>query len=252
MKIAVFVKQVVDVRTVRIDGQTGKPKVSENLVINTADAHAISAAIDLKELGGGEVTAIGLGPKSAREVLVGALATGADHAIHVVCDEMNRADSLTTARALAGAVREEGFDVFVAGHRADDFATGQVSLQIAELLGIPHLSGVMRVELDGESLRVERDVDGFPEDIQVHTPVMLVLKESDDAPKRHPSLRGMMQAKRKPLREAEPAVPMTTALAWTEPMGQRVSADRILLEGEPAEEAAVKLAAWLREHRLVG
>jgi electron transfer flavoprotein beta subunit len=252
MKIAVFVKQVIDVRTVRIDGQTGKPKVGENRVINTADAHAVSAAIDLKESGRGVVTAIGLGPKSARDVLVGALATGADEAIHVVTDEVGRADSLSVARALAGAARDDGFDVLVAGQRADDYATGQVGLQIAEELGIPHLSGVITVEVDADSLRVQRDVDGFPEEIQVQTPVLLILKDADGPPKRHPSLRGMMQAKKKPLREIEPSNPMTTALAWTEPMGQRVSADRILIEGVPAEEAAAKLAAWLREHRLVG
>ena len=252
MKIAVFVKQVVDVRTVRIDGQTGKPTVSDTPVMNSADQHAVSAAIDLKELSGGDVTAVTLGPRAAREVLVAALATGADEALHVICDDAGQADSLATARALAGAVREAGFDILIAGHRADDYATGQVGIQIAEVLGIPHLAGFMSAELDGESLRVQCDADGFPEELEVQMPVMLILKEPEEAPKRHPSLRGMMQAKRKPLREVEPAVHLTTTLTWTEPVGQRVSADRILLEGVPAEEAAAKLAAWLREHRLVG
>jgi electron transfer flavoprotein beta subunit len=252
MRIAVFVKQVVDVRTVRIDGQTGKPKVADAPVMNSADAHAVNAAIDLKELAGGEITAVSLGPKGARDVLVSALATGADQAIHVVSDETAAADSLATARALAGAVRDEGFDVLFAGHRSDDSETTQVGMQIAAVLGIPHLSGVMTVAVEGEALQVQRDADGFPEDLTVSTPVMLILKESEEAPKRHPSLRGMMQARRKPVREVAPEVPMTSALTWSGPMGRRVSADRILLEGVPADEAASQLAAWLREHRLVG
>ena len=252
MRIAVFVKQVVDVRTVRIDGQTGKPKVADAPVMNTADAHAVNAAIDLKEIAGGEITAVSLGPKDVLDVLVSALATGADQALHVASDETSTADSLATAQALASAVRDEGFDVLIAGHRSDDTETAQVGMQIAEVLGIPHLSGVMTVAADGESLQVQRDADGFPEVLTVQTPVVLITKESEEAPKRHPSLRGMMQAKRKLVREVEADVPMTSALSWSEPMGQRVSADRILLEGVPAEDAAVQLAAWLREHRLVG
>lgn len=252
MKIGVLVKQVVDVRTVRIDSQTGTPKVGDKPVMNTADARAVAWTVDLKEAAGGEIAAITLGLKASREVLVGALATGVDQAIHVVAEDAGKGDSLAVARALADAVRDEGFDVLVAGYRSDDDATGQVGIQLAELLGIPHIAGVLTVAADGETLRVERDVDGFPEEIEIAGPVLLILKESEEAPTRHPSLRGMMQAKRKPLREVEASVPMTSSLTWSAPMGQRVGVDRILLDGVPADEAAAKLAAWLREHRLVG
>lgn len=252
MKIAVFVKQVVDVRSVRIDGKTGEPKIAADPVMNSGDAHAVSDAIDLKEQGGGEVTAVGLGPKGAREELVEALATGADNAIHIVSDEAAQADGLSTARALAAAVRDGAFDLLIAGHKTDDYGAGQVGVQIAEELGIRHISSVTNMTVESGRLHVTRDADGFPEDFDVETPVLLILAYRDESPKRHPSLRGMMQAKRKPVHEVEASVPLTSALTWSEPMAQRVSADRILLEGEPAEEAAAKLAAWLREHRLVG
>lgn len=252
MKIAVLVKQVVDVRSVRIESATGEPKIGGAPVMNTSDAHAVSEALDLKETTAGEVVAISVGPRSAREELVEALATGVDSAIHVVCEEMDKADSLSTARAIAKAVREEGFDVLFTGQKADDFGTGQVSLQLAEMLGIRHLSNVTTITAHADSIHVARDADGFPEELDVQTPVLLILAPRDDAPERHSSLRGMMQAKKKRVREVEPAIAMKTALTWTEPMAQRVSADRVLLEGEPVDEAAAKLAAWLREHRLVG
>lgn len=252
MKVGVFIKQVVDVGSVRIDGSTGEPNIGGKPVMNIGDAHALSEAIDLREATGGEVIAIGLGPESAREVLVEALATGADGALHITCEETDRSDSLSTARTIAEAVRGEGFDVLFAGQKAADYGTGQVAIQIAEHLRIRHLSNVTLVVADGESLHVTRDADGFPEEIDPETPILLVLSPREDSPKRHPSLRGMMQAKRKPVREVEPAIFLTSALAWSKPMAQRVSADRILLEGEPANDAAAKLAAWLREHRLVG
>ena len=252
MKIAVLIKQVVDVRAVRIDGKTGEPTMTGEPIMDTNDAHVVSEAIDLREAIGGDVTAVGLGPASAREELMEALATGADSALHIVCEDLAESDSLSTAMAIAGAIREEGFDVLMAGKMSDDYGAGQVPLQIAEALGIRHISGVTALSVEDGDLHVTRDVDGFPEDLQTETPVMLILSPSDDGPKRHASLRGMMQAKRKTVREVTPSVEMRSALTWTKPMAQRVGADRILLEGEPVDEAAAKLAAWLREHRLVG
>lgn len=252
MKIGVLIKQVADVGSVRIDSRTGEPNIGGKPVMNIGDAHALSEAIDLREATGGEVIAVGLGPKSARDALVEALATGADGALHIACEETDHLNSLSTARTIAEAVRGEGFDVLFAGHKAADYGTGQVGIQIAEYLRIHHLSNVTVVIAEGESLHVTRDADGFPEEIDAETPILLALSPREDAPKRHPSLRGMMQAKRKPVREVEATIPLTNELAWSKPMAQRVSADRILLEGEPANEAAAKLAAWLRAHRLVG
>ena len=252
MKIAVLIKQVVDVGSVRTDSATGEPKIGGSPVMGALDAHAVSEAIDLREATAGEVVAISVGPGSAREELVEALATGADSALHVVCEELGMSDSLSTARAIAEALRGEGVDVLLAGQKADDFGTGQVGLQIAEVLGIRHLSNVTTIAAHADSLHVTRDADGFQEELDAQTPVLLILAPREDAPKRHSSLRGMMQAKKKPIREVEPAVPMDSVLTWTTPMAQRVSADRVLLEGEPVDEAVARLAAWLREHRLVG
>lgn len=252
MNIGVLVKQALNVRSVQIDGKTGKPSFGEGPVMNSNDAHAVSEAVDLREATGGELTAVTLGPASACEVLVSALATGVDKAIHITEDEVEEGDALATARALAEVLKDRELDVIVAGTASDDFGPGQVGVQVAELLGLPHVSGVVNAVVEDGTLKVTHDVDGFPEEATVGTPVVLVYKQSDEGPKRHPSLRGMMQAKRKPVEEVANGVAMTSQLSWSDPAASRLSADRIMLEGEPAEEMAAKLAAWMREHRLVG
>lgn len=252
MKIAVFVKQVDDARTVQIDSASGAASTAGEPVMNPADAWTVSEAIDLREAVGGEVTAVSYGPGAVREVVVEALATGADAGIHVVAEDAAHADSRAVAAALASAVREKGFDLLIAGDAAADYGSGQVGVQVAEELGIPHVMKVLGVSLDGDVLKVQRDLDGFADEIEVPTPIVLVMQPGEEGPKRHASLRGMMQAKRKTVEEVTPATAARTPLAWSEPRAQRTSADRIMLEGEPAEEMAAKLAAWLREHRLIG
>jgi electron transfer flavoprotein beta subunit len=246
------VKQVSDARTVHIESVTGEAKTTGDPVMNPADTIAVSASIDLREITSGEATVVTCGPKSARDVVLDALATGADRGIHVVSDDISAVDSSVVANALADAVRDRGFDVLIAGTSAMDFGTGQVGAQIAEALGVPHIANVTAVTTSDSGLTVQRDLDGFPDEIEVQAPVMLVFAESEDGPKRHPSLRGMMQAKRKTIEEVTPSVEITSALTWSAPTAQRSSADRIMIEDEPAGEAAAKLAAWLREHRLVG
>lgn len=252
MKIAVFVKQVEDARTVRIDSTTGKASTTGDKVMSPGDAVAVSDAIDLGEATGGEVVAVTLGPKESRDVVVDALATGAASGIHVVAEDADQGDSRVVANALAAAVRDGGFDVFMTGPETGDYGTGQVGRQLAEALGIPHIANVQKVEADGATLKVQRDLDGFPDELEVSGPVVLIIAENEEGPKRHPSLRGMMQAKRKPVEEVPASETMSTPLSWGAPTAQRTSADQIMLKDVPAEEAAAQLAAWLREHRLVG
>lgn len=252
MRIAVFVKQVEDARTIRIDNASGAASTTGEPIMNPADAWAVSEAVDLREAVAGELVAVTLGPKAARDVVVDALATGADFGIHVVAENAAQGDSRSIATALADAVRDGGFDVLIAGDATSDYGTGQVGPQIAEALNIPHVMKVLGIAQDGEVLKVQRELDGFPDEIEVSTPVLLVLQPGEDGPKRHPSLRGMMQAKRKTVEEIVMSDEMSTALSWSEPKAQRTRADRIMLQDEPAEEMAAKLAAWLLEHRLVG
>lgn len=250
MKIAVLIKHTVDVRSVRINPETGEPSLEGKPGLDRADLHAISDAVDLRESGEGEVTAVGVGPEAMKDDLVTALATGVDEAIHIVQEE--ESDSLATARSLADVLRDGNFDVIIAGKLAEDYGAGQVGMQVAELLDMPHLSGVLSAEQDGEELKVEYELDGFPDEINLPTPILLVQTAREGEPKRHSSLRGMMAAKRKTIDQREPAGDVSNPLQWTAPMAARRGGDRIVLRDEEPEEAAKKLADWLKEHRLVG
>lgn len=252
MRIAAFVKQGADVRSVRINASTGEPSIAQKPVTSSGDLHVTADAVGFREASSGELTVVSFGPAAVRDSIVSSLATGADAGIQVSFDGGN-ADTLFVATALADAVREQQFDVLIAGKISDDYGTGQVAMQIAALLDIPHLSNVISfVPGDDGKINVTYDLDGFPDEIQVPTPVMLVLGTREDEPTRHSSLRGMMQAKKKPIDEIRAQGEPAGTIQWSAPMAARRSGDRTVLRNEPVEEMAKKLADWLREHRLVG
>lgn len=250
MKIAVLIKHTEDVRKVRINPETGEPSLEGKPGLDRADLHAISDAVDLRDSGEGEITVVGVGPAAMKDDLVTALATGIDDAIHVLYE--GESDSLWTARALADALRDRAFDVIITGKMSEDYGTGQVGMQVAELLDIPHLSGVLNATQDGDRVVVSYELDGFPDEITLPTPVLLVQTAREGEPKRHSSLRGMMAARRKTIEQLEPSVDESMKLQWTAPMAARRGGDRIVIRDEEPAEAAKKLAEWLKEHRLVG
>lgn len=250
MKIAVLIKHTVDVRKVRVDSETGQPNFEGKPGLDRADLHAISDAVDLKESSDGHVTAIGFGPVAIKDDLIAALATGVDEAIHVLYE--GESDSLFTARALAEVAAEGEYDVIITGKLSEDYGTGQVGMQVAELLDIPHLSGVLTAEQADGILKVSYELDGFPDDITPPTPILLVLSAREGEPKRHSSLRGMMTARRKTIEQRDPSVEATSSLQWTAPVAARRGGDRIILRDEEPAVTAKKLAEWLKEHRLVG
>lgn len=250
MKIAVLVKHTIDVRGVKIDPETGTPRFDGKPGLDRSDLHAISDAVDLRESSGGNVTVFGVGPAAMKDDLVTALATGVDEAVHVLHE--GESDSLFVARALADALRDGDFDVMITGKLSEDYGTGQVGMQVAELLGIPHLSGVLKAQGTEGKLTVSYELDGFPDDLEAPTPIVLVLSAREGEPARHSSLRGMMTARKKTITEVTPSADASTALEWTPPMAARRGGDRTVVRDEEPAEAARLLAAWLKEHRLVG
>lgn len=251
LRIAVLVKQVPDIADVRVDATTRHPVLGPSRVMNTYDAYAISEAVSLKERAGGDVTVVTAGPASARDVLLRALATGADSGVHVDIDDPNAVDTLALATMLTDCLRDDGFDIILSGQTTDDFETGQVGLQVAELLGWPHVSLATHIDAVDRGVRVARDAEGSKETIQLPTPCVVVVLSGRDGEQRHPSLRGMMAAKKKPIRTASPSPPASPRISWSKPVAPVRDAEGIILEGVAPVEAAAQLVSWLHDRKLI-
>lgn len=252
LQIAVLVKQVQDLTGIQIDPETRRPISGTELVMNTFDAYAIGEAINLKEAYGADVTVICAGPDSAKDVLLRCLATGADRAVHIVVPGNNEVDTLALAGILASVMRSREFDLILAGQTSDDYETGQVPVQLAELLGVPHVSLVTHVEVEAEGLRLRRDAEASKEIVSCPMPAMLMILSGREGSQRYPSLRGMIAAKRKPVERIKmPHLDTSKRLSWTDPVAPEKVFEGIIVRDEPADAAASKLVAWLQERHLL-
>ena len=205
MKILVFVKQVPDTATqVKVaPGGTSIETAGITWILSPYDEFALEEALRIKEKRGqGEVVAVTLGPDRAKEALRSALAMGADRAIHVNDPAFERADTLTTARALAAVVKQEAPAVALFGRQAIDDDMGAVPAQVAELLGWPSLSWIMEeaVSADGTAIRAGRQVEGGLEVFDTPLPCVLAAQKGLNEP-RYPTLKGIMGAKKKEVKD---------------------------------------------------
>lgn len=176
---------------------------------NESDGYALEEALRLKEAKGeGEVVVCTLGPQSAKTVIKDALARGADRAIHVVVDDANKLSPYQIAKAIADAIRDENADLVFAGLQSDDASYGQTGVVLAELLGIPH--GTIVIEVDrgslGESLRIKRELEsGWYQWFNYKLPALFTI-QSGISQIRYASLKGIMAAKKKEIRDLTPAI----------------------------------------------
>ncbi len=250
MSIVVLVKQVPDMNAVRVDASSGTARVSGK-AMNSFDAFAVQHALKLKEKLGGDVIAVTAGPAAAKDALTRALAMGADRGIHIEMDDQAARDSLDMASNFAAAITPLDPKVVCLGQQSDDLESGQVGPQLAELLDMPHVSSVMAVDVDGDTVCLQRDTEGGYQQVRAPLPVVVISGSSTDEPI-YPSIKGMMAAKRKPV-ERVAATPSEggSRLTWSEPKAPQREAEGIVIQGESATDAAKHLVAWLREHKLV-
>jgi electron transfer flavoprotein beta subunit len=197
MNILVVLKQTFDTeeKIVIHDGKISEDGVE--FIINPYDEYAVEEAIKWKEELGGEVTVVTIGPDRAENALRTALAMGADKAI-LVNDESLFGDEFTTAKVLAAVAKKVGFDLILGGQMAVDSGAGQGGPRLAEELGINHVSTAVKLEINGDTVRVERDVEGDLEVVETTLPVLITAQQGLNEP-RYPSLPGIMKAKKKPL-----------------------------------------------------
>jgi electron transfer flavoprotein beta subunit len=138
----------------------------------------------------------------------------------------------------------------VAGQSSEDYEAAQVGPQVAEILDWPHVSLVTEVSLEGDRLRIRRDAERTKEDVSLDLPAVLVVLSGRDGEQRHPTLRGMMQAKKKSIPVVAPDLEPRTRLTWSEPVAEVREATGTILRDVPAPDAARQLVAWLRERKL--
>ncbi|WP_201318623.1 electron transfer flavoprotein subunit beta/FixA family protein [Paenibacillus sp. EPM92] len=168
-------------------------------VINPYDEYAVEEAIRWKDELGGEVTVLTVGPSRAESALRTALAMGADQAIHVISEESQH-DEAAIASIIAKAIYGKSYDLILAGNMAIDSGAGQVAVRVAERLGIPHVSTITKLTIDGNRAAIERDVEGDVEAVEVDLPLLATAQQGLNEP-RYPSLPGIMKAKKKPLQQ---------------------------------------------------
>lgn len=200
MNIVVCIKQTFDTEAkIVLNSQGQIDPNGVNLIINPYDEYALEEGIRIKEKFGGEVTVVTMGTSRAQEALRTALAMGADKAVLISDPALEGSDEWLAAEVLAKAVAALKYDLILAGRIAIDDGSSQVAVRLAENLGIPSVSSVLKLEISGQSANVTREIDGGTERIEVSLPVLITAQKGLNEP-RYPSVAGIMKAKKKELK----------------------------------------------------
>jgi electron transfer flavoprotein beta subunit len=253
MKIAVCVKAVpeassgrrLDPSTLRLD-RSGEPALSDY------DTHPVEEALKLKEAAGdGEVVVLSMGPERTMDALRKALAMGADRALLISDTELAGSDLLGTAKALAGALAEEGADLILFGQQSADGDGACLWAAVAEYLRRPAVSQVSELSVADGTLTGKRQTEYGYDTIRAPLPVVVAVSDAINVP-RYPSLKGIMGAKKKPqdvktAAEVGGTLEARTTVLALHPPPPRGEARRIEDNGSAAEQ----IVEFLVEKRLI-
>lgn len=249
MKIAVCLKQVPDTEA-NIKIASDQKTIDESaikFIVNPYDEYAIEEALKLKESQGAEaVIAISLGPDRAKDALRTAVAMGVDDVV-LLKTSANSSDALSTAKILAAKIKELGADMILLGKEAIDDGNMQVGPMLSELLNIPCITVVTKLEVNGNSVKAEREIEGGVEVLETTMPCIITCQKGLNEP-RFPSIRGVMMAKKKQILEEtvelEDAKLVVSSLTYP----QARSEGKVVGEGA---EAVSELIRLLREEAKV-
>lgn len=203
MEILVCISKAPDT-TSKIAFTDGNTKFDENgiqFIVNPYDEwYALVRALELKEANGGNVTIITVGEAADDAIIRKALAIGADKAVRI---DVKAADAYNVAAQIAAYAKENNFDLVMTGKETIDFNGSQVSGMIAELLDLPYVALATKLDLDGQSLKLEQEISGGVQVLKVNYPAVISCSKGM-AEQRIPNMRGIMAARTKPL-EVKPA-----------------------------------------------
>ena len=263
MKICVLVKEVPDAAvTKRIDPATGRMDRSGEKNLNPYDTHAIEAAMQLKE--GGlveveEIVAVTMGPSSALRALHKAVSLGADRSVHLSDDALAGSDVAATGYALAKALASESPDLVLLGQQSDDGECYAIGAVVAEHLGMPSLTQVIKMDVVDGGVRCERQAEYGYDTVQVAFPAVISVGDAINEP-RYPSLKAIMGAKKKPVAAVGATdVGIDTGVVGTEGSAVQcgeftappAKAAGLVIEDDDTDETVEKIVAWLDERKLI-
>ncbi len=200
MKIAVCVKQVPDTwaeKRLRADDSTLDREAADG-VMNELDEYAVEEALRLVEAHGGEAVVVSMGPDRAAETVRKALSMGADSGVHLVDDTLHGSDALATSYALAEVLSGRGFDLIIFGSESTDARMSVVPAMVAERLNLPQVTFAQKVDIDGSTVRIERQTEYGFDTVEATLPAVVSVVEKINEP-RYPSFKGIMAAKKKPV-----------------------------------------------------
>ena len=220
MKIAVCVKAVPDTESkiaIAAD-KKGIDYTGVRFITSPYDELAIEAALQLKEKHGGETVAFSMGGPECTDVLRDALARGIDSAVHLQDPSFVGAEPLSTAKVLAAAIKDGGFDAIMLGQQGVGGDNNQVPAMLAELLDLPQICVILKLEVEGNTFKAEREIEGAYELMEGALPAVFSCQKGLNEP-RYPGIKGVMAARRK-----EIAVKNAEALGLAGKVGVDVAA----------------------------
>jgi electron transfer flavoprotein beta subunit len=264
VKVCVLVKEVPDAAVrKRLDPGSGRMDRSGEHNLNPYDAHAIEAAMVLRECGEPEVkeiVAVTMGPSSALRTLHKAVSLGADRSIHL-CDEgLAGSDVAATGYALAAVLAREEPDLVLLGQQSDDGECYTVGAVVADHLRMPSVTQVIKLEVvDGGVLRCERQAEYGYDTVEVALPAVISVGDAINEP-RYPSLKAIMGAKKKPLKtlsaadagiDAGRVGAAGSAARWVAARQPPTKPPGMLIEDEDTDATVARIIEWLDDRRLI-
>jgi electron transfer flavoprotein beta subunit len=263
VKICVLVKEVPDAAVdKRINPSTGRLDRSGERNLNPYDTHAIEAAMQIREGGTvevSEIVAVTMGPETAVRALHKAVSLGADRSVHLADESLAGSDVAATGYALAKVLESESPDLVLLGQQSDDGECYTIGAVVADHLQMPSLTQVIKMDVDGEALRCERQAEYGYDTVQVKFPAVISVGDAINEP-RYPSLKAIMGAKKKPLEKlAIGEAGIDASQVGTD--GSKVvcgdfkappaKSAGTIIEDEDTDETVEKIVAWLDERKLI-
>ena len=263
MKICVLVKEVPDAAVEKkLNPSTGRMDRSGERNLNPYDTHAIEAAMQVREGGSvpvDEIVAVTMGPDSAVRALHKAVSLGADRSVHLCDEALAGSDVAATGYALAKTLERESPDLVLLGQQSDDGECYTIGAVVAEHLGMPSLTQVIKMDVSSDGLRCERQAEYGYDTVEVKLPAVISVGDAINEP-RYPSLKAIMGAKKKQLdslsaadAQVDPAKVggENSAAQWIAAKPPPAKAAGEIIEDEDTGETVERIIAWLDERKLI-